>query len=215
MRQHGFLRAGCLALLALLLAFPAHAQEKRRVTLVALGDSLTAGYGLPGNAALPAVLERALKERGHDVEIVNAGVSGDTAAGGLERLDWSVPENARGVILALGANDMLRGLDPAQTRRTLDTIVTRLKARNVEVLLAGMYASRNLGPDYVARFDSIYPDLAKKHGLILYPFYLDGVAGQRNLNLPDGIHPNAEGVRTMVERMLPTVETFLARLKGV
>jgi len=185
------------------------------VTLVALGDSLTAGYGLPGNAALPAVLERALKERGHDVEIVNAGVSGDTAAGGLERLDWSVPENARGVILALGANDMLRGLDPAQTRRTLDTIVTRLKARNVEVLLAGMYASRNLGPDYVARFDSIYPDLAKKHGLILYPFYLDGVAGQRNLNLPDGIHPNAEGVRTMVERMLPTVETFLARLKGV
>jgi acyl-CoA thioesterase-1 len=216
MRQHGFLDAVALALVALVLglAGPALAQGKRALKIVALGDSLTAGYGLPAAAAFPAVLEATLKARGHDVEIVNAGVSGDTAAGGLERLDWSVGEGTHGVIVALGANDMLRGLDPAQTRKTLETIVTRLKGRNVDVLLAGMYASRNLGPDYVARFDAIYPELAKAHGVTLYPFFLDGVAGQRNLNLPDGIHPNAEGVRIIVERMLPTVERFLTRLKG-
>ncbi len=217
MRQHGLVRAAWLALAALLLAglaAPAAAQEKRTLKIVALGDSLTAGYGLSAAAAFPTVLEAALKARGHAVEIVNAGVSGDTAAGGLERLDWSVPEGTHGVILALGANDMLRGLDPAQTRRTLDETVRRLKARNVDVLLAGMYASRNLGPDYAARFDAIYPEIAKAHGLVLYPFFLDGVAGQRNLNLPDGIHPNPEGVKIMVERILPTVEAFLARLRA-
>ncbi len=179
--------------------------------VVALGDSLTAGYNLPSSAAFPAVLERALKARGHNVEIVNAGVSGDTASGGLERLDWSVPDGADGVILELGANDMLRGLDPAATRRALDAIIARLKARGIPVLLAGMYASRNLGADYVQRFDAIYRDLAAKHGLVLYPFFLEGVAGQRQLNLPDGLHPTAKGVETIVERILPTVESFLAR----
>jgi acyl-CoA thioesterase-1 len=189
----------------------ARAAPGRPLRIVALGDSLTAGYGLPQSAAFPAVLERALKARGHNVEIVNAGVSGDTASGGLDRLDWSVPDGTDGVILELGANDMLRGLDPAATRRALDAIITRLKARGIPVLLAGMYASRNLGPDYVQRFDAIYRDLAAKHALVLYPFFLEGVAGQRQLNLPDGLHPTAKGVETIVERILPNVESFIAR----
>jgi acyl-CoA thioesterase-1 len=190
------------------------AAQTRPLRIAALGDSLTAGYGLPQNAAFPAVLERALKGRGHKVEIVNAGVSGDTAAGGLARLDWSVPDGTDGVILELGANDMFRGLDPAATQRSLETIVTRLKARGIPVLLAGMYASRNLGADYVQRFEAIYRDIAGRHGLVLYPFFLEGVAGQRQLNLPDGIHPTAKGIETIVERILPTVESFLARLSA-
>ena len=186
----------------------------RNIKLVALGDSLTAGYNLPQSAAFPTVLEAALRARGHAVEVANAGVSGDTASGGLERLDWSVPDGTDGVILELGANDMLRGTNPDITRRALDTIITRLKARNIPVMLAGMYAARNLGPDYVKRFDAIYPDLAQKHGLVLYPFFLEGVAGQARLALPDGLHPSAEGVRVVVERILPAVESFLARLKS-
>jgi acyl-CoA thioesterase-1 len=189
----------------------AQAAPGRPLRIVALGDSLTAGYGLPQSAAFPVVLERTLKARGHNVEIVNAGVSGDTASGGLDRLDWSVPDGTDGVILELGANDMLRGLDPAATRRALDAIIARLKGRGIPVLLAGMYASRNLGPDYVQRFDAIYRDLAAKHGLVLYPFFLEGVVGQRELNLPDGLHPTAKGVETIVARILPSVESFLAR----
>jgi acyl-CoA thioesterase I len=179
---------------------------------VALGDSLSAGYGLPQEAAFPVVLERVLKARGHKVEVTNAGVSGDTSSGGLDRLDWSVPDGTDGVILELGANDMLRGLDPALTRRNIEAIVERLKARNIPVMLAGMYASRNLGPDYVQKFDSLYPDIAKKHDLVLYPFFLEGVAGDRSLNLPDGLHPTAKGVEIIVGRILPSVETFLARI---
>ena len=220
-RQPGSLMTiifACAATLAALVA-PAHApraQDSRTrsqpIRLVALGDSLTAGYGLPQEAAFPAVLERALKAKGRNVEVANAGVSGDTSSGGLDRLDWSVPDGTDGVIVELGANDMLRGLDPANTRRNIDTIVERLKARNIPVLLAGMYASRNLGPAYVQKFDSIYPDIAKKHDLVLYPFFLDGVAGERSLNLPDGLHPTAKGVEIIVERILPSVESFLARL---
>jgi acyl-CoA thioesterase-1 len=202
---------GALAGLAVTAMRPVLAAE-RTLKLVAFGDSLTAGYGLPQAAAFPTVLEAALKARGRAVAIANAGVSGDTTAGGLDRLDWSVPDGTDGVIVELGANDMLRGVDPAQTRKNLDTIVSRLKARNIPVLLAGMYAARNLGPDYVARFDSIYPDLAKQYGLTLYPFFLDGVAGQAKLALADGVHPTAEGVRIIVERIIPTVETFLGRL---
>jgi acyl-CoA thioesterase-1 len=186
----------------------------RAIKLVALGDSLTAGYNLPQSAAFPAVLERALKARGHKVEVVNAGVSGDTASGGLQRLDWSVPDGTDGVIVALGANDMLRGLDPAVTRRALETIVTRLKERGIPVMLAGMYASRNLGADYARRFDSIYRDIAEKHGLVLYPFFLEGVVGDRGLNLPDGLHPNAKGVERIVEGALPIVERFLRGIGG-
>ena len=203
----------CAAALAAMIAplSAAHAQSTP-IRLVALGDSLSAGYNLPQEAAFPVALERALKAKGYKVEIANAGVSGDTSAGGLDRLDWSVPDGTDGVILELGANDMLRGLDPAGTRKNIEAIVERLKSRNIPVMLAGMYASRNLGPDYVQKFDSIYPDIAKKHDLVLYPFFLDGVAGDRSLNLPDGLHPTAKGVEIIVERILPSVESFLARL---
>ncbi|NBJ10304.1 arylesterase [Microvirga arsenatis] len=203
----------CAAALAALIAPLAPAQAQGRpIRLVAFGDSLTAGYGLPQEAAFPVVLERALKARGHSVEIANAGVSGDTTSGGLDRLDWSVPDGTDGVILELGANDMLRGLDPAGIRRNLEAIVERLKARNIPVMLAGMYATRNLGPDYIAKFDPIHQEIAKKHDLVLYPFFLDGVAGDRSLNLPDGIHPTAKGIEIIVGRILPTVESFLARI---
>lgn len=186
--------------------------QARPVKLVALGDSLTAGYNLPASAAFPAVLEKALREKGIAIEIANAGVSGDTTQGGLERLDWSVPDGTDGVILELGANDALRGIDPALAEKALDTILSRLKARGIPVLIAGMYAPRNLGQDYVSRFDAIYPRLAEKYGMILYPFFLDGIAGDRVLNQPDLLHPTAEGVRVIVGRILPTVERFLATL---
>jgi acyl-CoA thioesterase-1 len=207
----------CAAALAAMIApfftpLPAAQAQGGTIRLVALGDSLSAGYNLPQEAAFPVVLERALKAKGYKVEVANAGVSGDTTSGGLDRLDWSVPDGTDGVILELGANDMLRGLDPAGTRRNLESIVERLKSRNIPVMLAGMYASRNLGADYVQKFDSIYPDIAKKHDLVLYPFFLDGVVGEKSLNLPDGMHPTAKGVEIIVERILPSVETFLARL---
>ena len=203
----------CAAVLAAVIApLPAAHAQNNPIRLVALGDSLSAGYNLPQEAAFPVALERALKAKGYRVEVANAGVSGDTSSGGLDRLDWSVPDGTDGVILELGANDMLRGLDPAGTRKNVEAIVERLKSRNIPVMLAGMYASRNLGPEYVQRFDSIYPDIAKKHDLVLYPFFLDGVAGDRSLNLPDGMHPTAKGVEIIVERILPSVESFLARL---
>jgi len=215
-RQVGFVATVIFACLALLAAgaAPARAQgAEHPIRLVVLGDSLSAGYGLPAAAAFPSALERALRARGHKVEIANAGVSGDTATAGLDRLDWSVPDGTDGVIVELGANDMLRGLDPAIPRKAIEEIVARLKARNIPVMLAGMMAARNLGPDYVRRFDSLYPDVAQKYGLVLYPFFLDGIAGDRALNLPDGLHPTARGVEVIVERILPTVEAFLSRLK--
>lgn len=190
---------------------PAHSQAKP-LSVVALGDSLTAGYGLPQSAAFPVVLERELKKRGVQVSVANAGVSGDTASQGRERLDWSVPDGTDAVIVSLGANDMLRGLDPAVTREALDDIVSRLKARGIAVFLSGMRAAPNLGGDYVRRFESIYTDLARKHGVPLYPFFLDGVAGDRGFNLADGIHPNARGVERIVERIVPSIETFLRGL---
>ena len=186
--------------------------QTRPLKLVALGDSLSAGYNLPGSAAFPTVLEKALRDKGISVEIANAGVSGDTSQGGLERLDWSVPEGTDGVILELGANDALRGVDPALTEQSLDAIVTRLKARGIPVLLAGMYAPRNLGEDYAKRFDAIYRELAEKHALVLYPFFLEGIAGDRALNQADGLHPTAEGVNVIVRTILPTVERFIASL---
>lgn len=187
--------------------------QTKPLKLVALGDSLTAGYNLPGSAAFPTVLEKLLRDKGISVEIANAGVSGDTSQGGLERVEWSVPDGTDGVILELGANDALRGVDPALTERSLDAIVTGLKARGIPVLLAGMYAPRSNGPDYVTRFDAIYPKLAEKYGLVLYPFFLDGIAGDRVLNQPDMLHPTAEGVRVIAQRILPTVERFLSSLR--
>lgn len=200
------------ALISLALtALPAAAQPVR---LVAFGDSLTAGYGLDTSQAFPAVLERGLTDKGLEVTIANAGVSGDTAAAGLARLDWSVPEGTQGVILALGANDALRGLPPEQARQSLSAILARLKERNIPVLLIGMYAPRNLGQAYYEAFDGMYPELASEYGVDLYPFFLDGVVGETKLNLQDGIHPNAEGVKIMVERILPTAETFVRSLAG-
>ncbi|KLK92087.1 GDSL family lipase [Microvirga vignae] len=202
----------CAAALAAMIAPSTAPARDGTLRLVALGDSLTAGYGLPQEAAFPVALEKALKAKGYKVEIANAGVSGDTSSGGLDRLDWSIPDGTDGVIVELGANDMLRGLDPAVTRRSIETIVERLKAKNIPVMLAGMYASRNLGQDYVQKFDTIYSDIAKKYDLVLYPFFLDGVAGERSLSLPDGLHPTVKGVEIIVDRILPTVEGFLTRL---
>jgi acyl-CoA thioesterase-1 len=202
--------------LLMTLAAPLRAQgasQERTLNLVALGDSLTAGYGLPADAAFPVQLEAALKARGQAVTIANAGVSGDTATGGLDRVDWSVPDGTDGVILELGANDMLRGTDPSVTEKALDAIIVRLKGRGIPVLLAGMRAAPNLGPDYGRRFDAIYPRLAERHGLILYPFFLDGIAGDRGLNLADGLHPTRAGVERVVAGILPSVEDFLKRLR--
>lgn len=187
---------------------------ERTIKVVALGDSLTAGFQLHGNAAFPVQLERALKAKGIAVEVANAGVSGDTSSGGLARLDWSVPDGTDAVILELGANDALRGSDPTATRASLDAIIGRLKERRIAVLLAGMLAPRNLGADYAKAFDAIYPDLAAKHGLILYPFILDGVAGEAPLNQGDGMHPTAAGVDVMVSRMLPKAEELIAQVKS-
>jgi acyl-CoA thioesterase I len=187
---------------------------ERPVHIVMLGDSLTAGFGLAANEAPPARLELALKAKGIAVAIENAGVSGDTAAGGLARLDWSVPDGTDAVILELGANDALRGSDPKATRAALEAIITRLKARRIAILLAGMYAPRNLGPDYVKAFDAIYPELAAAHGLILYPFILEGVAGEKPLNQGDGLHPTAAGVEIMVKGLLPKVEELIQRVRA-
>ena len=182
------------------------------IQMVVLGDSLSAGYLLPQEAAFPAVLERALRAQGFSVDVANAGVSGDTSRGGLERLDWAVPDGTQAVLLELGANDMLRGIDPARTREALDTIISRLKARGVRVLLAGMLATPSLGKDYGDRFNAIYPELAKTHDIPLYPFFLAGVTGDRTLNLDDGMHPNRKGVETIVQAILPTVKSFLSGL---
>lgn len=184
----------------------AKAAEKR---LLVLGDSLTAGYGLPSAQAFPVKLEAALRAKGVAVTVINAGVSGDTTAGGLARLDWSLADKPTHVIVELGANDMLRGLDPAQARRNLDQIMTRLRAEKLPVLIAGMLASRTLGAAYQAEFDGMYPALAKQHGATLYPFFLDGVATDPALNQNDGLHPNARGVDVIVERILPSVMTLL------
>jgi len=197
---------------AAMLALPATAAE-RPVRIVALGDSLTAGYGLAADAAFPARLEAALNAKGLAVAIANAGVSGDTASGGLARLDWSVPEGTEAVILELGANDMLRGVDPKLTRKALEEIVRRLKARRIEVLLAGMRAAPNLGPDYGRAFESIYSDLAKTHDLLLYPFFLDGIAAEARFNQRDGLHPSAAGIDKIVAGILPKVEELVARVR--
>lgn len=183
------------------------AAEPRRI--VGFGDSLMAGYGLDAGQGFPEKLQAALAAKGHDVVITNAGVSGDTSSGGLARLDWSVPDGTQIVILELGANDMLRGITPDITRKNLGDMIERLKGRGITVLLAGMRAAPNLGQDYQAAFDGIYPELARDHGLVLYPFFLDGVAADRKLLLEDGMHPNPTGVDRMVERFLPTMEKVI------
>lgn len=200
---------GCAFVLAAMIATPARAKP---VSLVVLGDSLSAGYQLPASAALPAALERNLNRSGQQVRIANAGVSGDTATGGLERLDWAVGDEAEGVIVALGANDMLRGVDPGLTEKALDEIVHRLKKRGIDVLLVGMLATPSLGQEYVRKFNAIYPRLADRHGVDLYPFLLEGVAQDPKLNLPDGLHPNRDGVEVIARSMAPAVAHFVSRI---
>jgi acyl-CoA thioesterase-1 len=189
----------------------AHAEP---FTIVGFGDSLMAGFGLGPDQGFTDRLQAALDAKGHDVTVANAGVSGDTTSGGLARLDWSVPDGTQLVILELGANDMLRGVSPDITKKNLDEMLGRLKGRKIAVLLAGMRAAPNLGPDYQNAFDAIFPDLAKKYDVALYPFFLDGVAGQPGMQLEDGLHPNAQGVDQMVERILPTVEKAIAAVPG-
>ena len=184
------------------------------IKMVVLGDSLSAGLGLPAAAAFPARLQKVLETRGVKVDMVNAGVSGDTASGGRERLDWSVPEGTQAVILELGANDALRGVDPAVTRAALSDILTRLKARGIAVLLCGMVAPPNYGADYAAHFNAIYPELSRSFSVPLYPFFLEGVAADAKLNQADGIHPTADGVDIVVKNILPTVEALLGTISG-
>jgi acyl-CoA thioesterase I len=205
--------------LALMTAGTAPAQTPaagptKPVKMVVLGDSLSAGLGLSASAAFPARLQKSLKANGIAVDMINAGVSGDTSSGGRDRLDWSVPEGTEAVILELGANDALRGIDPSVTRAALTDILTRLKARGVPVLLCGMVAPPNYGSDYSARFNAIYPELAKSFGVPLYPFFLEGVAADASLNQADGLHPTAEGVDVIVKNMLPMVEAFLGTISG-
>lgn len=188
--------------------------EPRVPVIVAFGDSLTAGLGLPRDQAFPAQLEAALKARGTDVTIVNAGVSGDTAAAGLARLDWALPDDASAVIVELGANDALQGLPPEGTKAALAKIIETVQARGLPVLLAGMEAPRNMGKDYVEAFRALYADLAARYGVIFYPFFLDGAALNDGLMQGDGIHPNAKGVAKIVENMLPKVEELLAQVKA-
>jgi len=198
---------------AALLASVAGAAEKPPVRIVVLGDSLTAGFNLPANAAFPARLERALRDKGYAVEVANAGVSGDTASGGLARVDWSIPDGTDAVIVELGANDMLRGIDPKVTQRALEEIVRRLTGRRIAVLLAGMRAIPNLGIDFANGFETIYPEIAWKYDALLYPFFLDGIAGDAKLNQRDGLHPTAAGVDVIVAGILPKAEELLARVR--
>ena len=197
-----------------LLAGPAPRAAEEPVQILALGDSLTAGYGLAPEDGFIAQLQRALDDAGLAARVLDGGVSGDTTAGGLARLDWALADNPDAVILELGANDGLRGLDPAATRANLDAMLTRLGQAGKAVLLAGMLAPPNLGPEYGAEFNRIYPELAAAHGVALYPFFLDGVAADPALNQDDGIHPNADGVRIIVERLLPSLRDLIAQARA-
>jgi acyl-CoA thioesterase-1 len=198
-----------------LLLAPLHTMraEPRPPVIVALGDSLTAGLGLPQDQAFPAQLEAALKARGTEARIVNAGVSGDTAVAALKRLDWALPEDASAVIIELGGNDALQGIPPEGTKAALAAIIETVKARGLPILLTGQEAPRNMGKDYVEAFRALYADLAARYGVIFYPFFLDGAALNDGLMQGDGIHPNAKGVAVIVENMLPKVEDLLAQIK--
>ncbi|QOZ74333.1 arylesterase [Bradyrhizobium sp. CCBAU 53351] len=212
-RRYGlFMHIAVLMLAFMTIANPAWADATKPVKLVVLGDSLSAGLGLPAQEAFPQKLQKALQAKGIAVDMTNAGVSGDTTSGGRDRLDWSVPDGTEGVIVELGANDALRGIDPDLTRAALADIIQRLKTRKIPVMLCGMLAPPNYGADYAARFNSIYPDLAKKFDVPLYPFFLEGVAADAKLNQADGIHPTAQGVDVIVGNIMPTVEAFLGTI---
>lgn len=199
-----------------LLAVLAHDTPARAepITILGLGDSLMAGYGLAHGSSFPSQLEAALRQRGHQVEVVNAGVSGDTSAGGKSRLAWSLAENPDAVIVELGANDGLRGLSPDAMRDNLDAILTTLAEKRIPTLLAGMRAPPNLGREYGAAYERVYAELAARHGVVFYRFFLDGVAADPRLNQDDGLHPNADGVSAIVDGILPKVEELIAQVKA-
>ena len=197
-----------------LVSLPAIEAEPRASVIVTLGDSLTAGLGLPQDQSFPAQLEAALKARGHDVTVIDAGVSGDTAAAGLKRFDWALPDNASAVIVELGANDALQGLPPEGTKAALAKIIESVQAKGLPVLLTGMEAPRNMGQDYVEEFAAIFLDLASRYDVLLYPFFLEGVALDGGLMQADGIHPNGKGVTRIVEGILPKVEELLAQIEA-
>jgi acyl-CoA thioesterase-1 len=210
-------QAFIVALVSTAFLLVAHSSAKaadRPVKIVVLGDSLTSGLGLPGGQAFPVKLGRALKAKGIAADIVDAGVSGDTTSNGLARLDWSVPEGTDAVIVELGANDALRGVNPKVTRSALDAIVGRLKTRGAEVLVAGMVAPPNLGAEYVRAFNPIFPEIAAAHGALYYPFFLEGVATQAKFNQRDGLHPNAAGVDVIVAGILPKVEELVTKVRA-
>ena len=193
-------------------SFASASDAEKPVTVVALGTSLTAGFGLPAEDGFTARLQNALEQAGHSVLVENAGVSGDTSAGGLARLDWALTENTSAVIVELGSNDALRGLDPAQTEKNLREILDKLTARNLPILLTGMRAPPNLGPEYAAEFEPIFQELAAEYETAFYPFFLEGVAAEADLNQTDGIHPNADGVAVIVEGILPFVVQLVDRV---
>jgi len=216
MTRRASLAAIYAALVSILLArsLTRGAAAEQPIRILALGDSLTQGFGLPLGSDFPAQLERALKARGHDVAVINAGVSGDTSTGGLSRLDWSLADDPDAAIVEFGGNDALRGIAPDVTERNLDAMLEKLAARGVPALFAGMLAPRNMGPDFAARFDAIYPRLAEKHGVLFYPFFLDGVMFDPSLMQNDGTHANAAGVAEIVRRMLPLAEQLITRAKA-
>ena len=185
-----------------------------KIKIVVFGDSLSAGYSLKEEESFPSKLQVKLDENNYNVEIIHAGVSGDTSKGGLSRVDWSVPDEAHAVILELGANDALRGIDPSDTREALDKIVARLQERNFEVLICGMLSPPNMGDDYAELFNPIFEDLVNKYNTLYYPFFLEGVAAVPELNLSDGIHPNAEGIDVIVEMIFPYVEDLVKVVRG-
>ncbi len=195
-----------------LIVIPPHATKADEIRLLAFGDSLSAGYGLATGEGFVDQLETALRKKGMDVAVLNGGVSGDTTAGGLARLDWMLSDGPDAVIVALGANDGLRGLDPNETQANLDAILNKLKQHNIPVLLAGMLAPPNMGSEYGEDFNRIYPLLAKRYDVVFYPFFLEGAAGIPELNQEDAIHPNAKGVAEIIRRILPSVKELLAQL---
>lgn len=194
-------------------SFSAHSAEDRPLQIVGFGDSLMAGYQLASTEGYTAQLEAALKARGIDVAITNAGVSGDTSSAGLARAEWSVPDGTDGVILELGANDALRGVAPEQTEKNLEAIISGFQKRSIPILLVGIITPPNMGDDFAKRFNAIFPRLAEKYGLPLYPFFLDGVVTDDSLKLDDRMHPNTKGVAVMVEKSLPAVESFITTIR--
>jgi acyl-CoA thioesterase I len=200
-----------LVLTAFELGFGASTAPPLKILM--LGTSLTQGYGLPPGTEIPAVLQAKLKATGDDARVINAGVSGDTSASGLSRLDWSLADRTDAAIVELGSNDALRGIPPAQTEKNLAAILAKLKAQHIPTLLLGMMAPRNLGPEYARAFDAMYPKLAKQYGSLLYPFVLQGVALNPKLNQPDGLHPNPAGVKIIVGRIFPDVKKLVTQAR--